>query len=59
MNMQVKMSKRYLEWLLASRDLLVGDFYFKVFNVQVKLRTLGVVETLEREKNRGAKGAWS
>ena len=28
MNMQVKMSKRYLEWLLASRDLLVGDFYF-------------------------------
>ena len=51
MNMQVKMSKRYLEWLLASRDLLVGDFYFKVFNVQVKLRTLGVVETLEREKN--------
>ena len=38
---------------------MFGDFYFKGFNVQMKLRTLGVVETLEREKYRGAKGAWS
>ena len=33
---------------------MVGDFYFKGFNVQVKLRTLGVVENY-----RGAKTAWS
>ena len=43
----------------GGRGFMFGDFYFKGFNVQVKLRTLGVVETLEREKYRGAKGAWS